>query len=110
MPPCVAGREGVPRGRPDSPAPLDFWSELWLGTDQRVDVPESLVAVLKQLLGRLGEQRPEVAVKSLIERCGGGLVIQAGAAFGLSDDLFDDAHRQQVTRGQLKLFRRLHLA
>src|SRR5476649_1819817 len=51
------GGRGFRGGGLTPPAPLDFWSELWLGTDQRVDVPESLVAVLKQLLGRLGEQR-----------------------------------------------------
>ena len=51
-----------------------------------------------------------MAVKGLVESGGSGLVVQPRAAFGLRYNLFDDAHRQQVSRGQLELLGGLHLA
>src|SRR4030088_3159794 len=61
----------------------DFRSELGLGLYERVDVPESLVPMLQQLRGGLGQQRLEVAVERLVERRGGSVIVGASASLRL---------------------------
>ena len=68
-----------------------------MSSDQRVDVAEALVAVLKQLFSRLGQQRLQVPVQSLVKRACRGVVIEVRPAFRLSNDLLHDTPARRLS-------------
>src|SRR6266576_5023465 len=88
---------------------IDLRAEVGFRMYERVDVAEPLVAVLEQLVRRLRQQRLQVPKQRFVEHVGGGVVVHVSASLRLRHDLLDDAHRQQVPRRELQLFRRFDL-
>jgi hypothetical protein len=60
--PVAAGDRPMRRNRQVPSHTSDFWPELRFRLDERVDVPEALVAMLQEIFDGLSEKRLEVPV------------------------------------------------